>query len=180
MIKRPLLFLLLSASAVFAQAEPSAEAITAAKELTQTLGLEKQNEAGLATMAPMVENLAKRLQLNEAETVELRESYKQWFTQDLDQAKLRDEVTKLYAQTFTIAELKELNQFYLSPIGQKTVKAMPEIMQKSAMLGMQEAQSKQALLQERLKPFIEKHSSKLQQLAPGQGPAPAPAPAPGQ
>lgn len=175
-MKRPLLISLLSLFAPFAQAEPTAESLEAAKVLTQTLGLDKQNEAGMATMAPMIENLAKRLQLNEEESNELREAYKQWFTQDLDQTKLREAVTKLYAEKFTAEELKELNQFYLSPIGQKTVKSMPEIMQRSAALGMEEAQSKQALLQARLQPFLEKHASKLQQPAPG----PAPAPAPGQ
>ncbi len=175
-MKRPLLLLLLSASAIFAQAEPSAEALNAAKELTKTLGLDKQHEAGLATMTPMIENLAKRLQLDEKEANQLRETYREWFTKDLDQVKLREEVTKLYAQTFSAEELKQLNDFYLSPIGQKTVKAMPEIMQKSAALGMQEAQSKQALLQARLQPFIQK----AQQQAPGQPPAPSPAPAPGQ
>lgn len=175
-MKRPLLLLLLSASAIFAQAEPSAEALNAAKELTKTLGLDKQHEAGLATMTPMIENLAKRLQLDEKEANQLRETYREWFTKDLDQVKLREEVTKLYAQTFSAGELKQLNDFYLSPIGQKTVKAMPEIMQKSAALGMQEAQSKQALLQARLQPFIQK----AQQQAPGQPPVPSPAPAPGQ
>lgn len=179
-MKRPLLLLLLSVSAAFAQAEPSAEALNAARELTKTLGLEKQHEAGLSTMTPMIEGLAKRLQLDEKESNELREAYKEWFTKDLDQTKLREEVTKLYAQTFTVAELKELNGFYLSPIGQKTVKAMPEIMQKSAVLGMQEAQSKQALLQARLQPFIEKSAAKQRPPVPGQGPAPVPAPAPGQ
>lgn len=173
MMRRPLCLLLFSATAIFAQVEPSAEALTAAKELTQTLGLDRQNDAGFASMAPMIENLAKRLQLGEQEANELREAYKEWFTKDLDQVKLREEVIKLYAEMFTIAELQELSRFYQTPIGQKTVKAMPVIMQKSAMLGMQEAQSKQALLQARLKPFIEKHADKLQQ-APGQGLAPAP------
>ncbi|RYD36867.1 MAG: DUF2059 domain-containing protein [Verrucomicrobiaceae bacterium] len=176
-MKRPLLLLLISASAIFAQeAEPSAEALTAARELTKTLGLEKQNESGLATMAPMIENLAKRLQLDEKDSNALRETYKEWYTKDLDQAKLREEVTKLYALNFTTAELKEINEFYLSPIGAKMVNAMPEIMQKSAALGMQEAQSKQALLQARLQPFIQKNAARLQQPAPGQTPAPAPAP----
>ena len=179
-MKRPLLLLLLSFSAAFAQAEPSPEALNAAKELTKALGLEKQHEAGLATMTPMIEGLAKRLQLDEKESDELREAYKEWFTKDLDLTKLREEVTKLYAQTFTVEELKELNGFYLSPIGQKTVKAMPEIMQKSAMLGMQEAQNKQPLLQARLQPFLEKGAAKPQPPAPGQGPAPLPTPAPGQ
>jgi hypothetical protein len=178
-MKLPLLLLWLAVPAVFAQGEPSAEALNAAKELTKSLGLEKQHEAGLATMSPMIESLAKRLQLDEKESIELRAAYKEWYTKDLDQTKLREEVTKLYAQTFTVAELKELNAFYVSPIGQKTVKAMPEIMQKSSMLGMQEAQSKQALLHTRLRPFIEKASAR-QQPTTGAGPAPSPTPAPGQ
>lgn len=180
-MKRTLLIALsavLPMSAVMA--EPSAEALNAAKTLTQTMGIDKQDENGMSTMAPMIDSLAKRLQLNEADTNELREAYKKWFTEDLDQTKLRENVVKLYAEAFTVEELKQLNEFYLSPLGQKTVQAMPQIMQKSAMLGMQEAQGKQGLLQARIRPLIERHSAKLQQPGgfPGAAPAPTPAPAP--
>lgn len=170
-MKRSFFLLLFSAVSAFAQPKPSAEAVKAAEALTKTLGLDKQTESGMTAMNPMIDNLAKRLQLSAEDTAELKTIYKAWFIEDLDQAKLRGEITKLYAQSFTLEELAELNKFYQSPVGQKTVVTMPQIMQKSAMIGMQEAQGKQALLQARLKPFMDKHSSKLQQPAP---------PAPGQ
>ena len=178
-MKRLLFALFVSTAAAFAQAqpEPSPEALKAAEALTETLGMGKQGESGMLAMIPMIENLARKLQLSEAETAELKGIYKAWYNEDLDQAKLRREVTKLYAQSFTVAELAELSKFYESPIGQKTIVAIPQIMQKSSVIGMQEAQSKQALLQARLQPFMEKHRPKTP--APGQAPQPAP-PAPGQ
>ena len=51
---------------------------------------------------------------------------------------------------------------------------MPEIMRKSSIAGAQAAQAKQGALQERLKPFMEKHGPKAP-TAPEPAPAPAPA-----
>lgn len=156
------LVILLSAFPILSFAEPSAEGQQLAKELTSLLGMDKLQENGFAAMAPMVEGLAKRLQLDPEATEELKAIYKAWYVEDLDQEKLRENATQLYADAFTPDELKELLQFYQTPIGKKTITVMPEITKRSAMLGMQEAQSKQALLQARLQPFMEKHGPKQQ------------------
>src|SRR5690606_22706570 len=104
---------------------------------------------------------------------ELKEIYRVWFMEDIDQADLRKQVIAIYAESYTKDELLELPKFYKSPLGQQTLSTMPEVMRKSSMAGMQAAQAKQSSLQERLKPFMEKHAPK----PPGGAPAPAPAPA---
>ena len=42
----------------------------------------------------------------------------------------------LYAEKFSVAEMKEIGAFYKTPIGQKMLKTQPEIMQRSMQMGM--------------------------------------------
>ena len=66
-------------------------------------------------------------------------------------------LAKLYAEKFSAEEMDEIIKFYLTPLGKKLLKLNPELMQKGAMLGMEEAQKKQGMLMDRLTPFMEKH-----------------------
>jgi hypothetical protein len=50
---------------------------------------------------------------------------------------LKRDLIKIYAETFTEIELREINKFYRTPIGQKTIQIMPELMAKGAYLGSQ-------------------------------------------
>lgn len=51
--------------------------------------------------------------------------------------KIKEPIIKAYSQVYTKAEVDELNAFYQSPIGQKMIKKMPELMQVSMQI-MQE------------------------------------------
>jgi len=175
-MKHRLLIALIAFAPVFAKAAPDADTLKAAEEMAQTIGLEKQMLNGFNAMLPSIDMVAKRLNLAPAETEELKEIYRVWFMEDIDQADLRKQVISIYAESYSKDELTELTKFYKSSLGQKTLSTMPEIMRKSSTAGMQAAQAKQIALQERLKPFMEKHAPK----PPGTAPAPAPAPAPGQ
>ena len=85
----------------------------------------------------------------------IRDSYKTWFTEDLDHKSLSEDIVKLYAETFTVDELKKLTAFYKTAIGVKALKAFPKLMAEGANLGAIEGQKKQDKLLERLKPLIE-------------------------
>jgi hypothetical protein len=50
------------------------------------------------------------------------------------------ELTKLYTSTFTDDELKQMAAFYASPAGQKSLEKLPELMQRTAMIGASLAQ----------------------------------------
>lgn len=168
-MKHRLLIILLALAPVIAKAEPDAETLKTAEEMAKVIGLDKQMANGFNAMLPSIDVLAKRLALGPAETEELKEIYRKWFLEDIDQADLQKKVIGIYAESYTKEELLELTKFYKSPLGQKTLSTMPEIMRKSSLAGMQAAQAKQPALQDRLKPFLEKHAPKQ--------PAPAPAPA---
>lgn len=158
--------------AVVLHAEPAAENLAAAQKLAEVMGLKQQMSAGFNSMMPMIDQLAGQLQLDEAGKAELIGIYKDWFEKDLDQEKMRNNIINLYAETFTVQELDGLREFYLTPIGKKSLTALPGIMQKGAQLGMEEAKAKQQLLMGKLNAFIEKQKAKA---GAGTGtPAPAP------
>jgi hypothetical protein len=63
-----------------------------------------------------------------------------WLKKYMTWPALEPQLTQLYASNFTEAELKSMAAFYRSPAGQKAVQKMPEMMQRTAMLGAQLSQ----------------------------------------
>ena len=55
-------------------------------------------------------------------------------------ASLKDDVAKLYTTEFSESELNELNKFYQTPLGRKTVQKMPALMAKGAEIGQKRMQ----------------------------------------
>jgi len=53
---------------------------------------------------------------------------------------LKDEMVKLYADAFTESELNELNKFYQTPLGKKTMQTLPGLMAKGAEIGQNKVQ----------------------------------------
>lgn len=163
--------------AVALHAEPAAENTAAAQKLAEVMGLKEQMSGGVQSMMPMIDKIALQLQLDAAGKTELIDIYKKWFENDLDHQKLLNELTKLYAETFTVQELDGLREFYLTPLGKKALKETPKVMQKGAQALMQEATAKQPLLMTKLNAFVEKQKA-AKGGAGGIPPVPAPAPAP--
>ena len=60
---------------------------------------------------------------------------------------LKADMVKIYMEEFTEAELGELNKFYQTPVGKKTVQRMPTLMNKGAELGSQRVQQHMPELQ---------------------------------
>ena len=54
---------------------------------------------------------------------------------------------KMYADAFTAQELRDINAFYQTPTGKKTIKVIPELMSKGAQIGMERVQENAAELQ---------------------------------
>jgi hypothetical protein len=64
---------------------------------------------------------------------------------------LKAEMIIIYSEAFTASELKEINIFYESPTGIKTIQKMPELMAKGGQLGAKRVQEHLPELQEMLK-----------------------------
>ena len=60
---------------------------------------------------------------------------------------LKADMVKIYMDEFTEAELGELNKFYQTPVGKKTIQRMPTLMTKGATLGSQRVQEHMPELQ---------------------------------
>ena len=58
-----------------------------------------------------------------------------FFTKYMGWEAQRGDIAALYAKNYTAAELKELNKFYQTPLGQKTVQIMPQLAAASAEIG---------------------------------------------
>jgi len=67
---------------------------------------------------------------------------------------LLDQIAPLYAEHFTHDEIRGLIDFYSTPLGRKTVEAMPELMQQSSELGMRWGQRVAPRIMQRLQEEI--------------------------
>ena len=70
-----------------------------------------------------------------------------FFKKHMSYESLKPDMVKIYADAFTEQELKELNAFYKTPTGQKTLIKMPELMRKGAEIGSKRVQDNMAELQ---------------------------------
>ena len=71
-----------------------------------------------------------------------------WIAHVLQDIDLQGIVVKLYMESFSEAELRDLITFYRTPTGKKALTVMPQLMQKGMTIGMEKAQEHTAELQE--------------------------------
>ena len=143
------------ACSTLAFAQTDQKALDAADELAELIGLKDQMESGFNAMLPIVIQQARQMNLNEDQTEQLKAIYKSWFMKDFDHESVTKEMIQLYAEEFTVEELKELTTFYKTPIGIKSLKVLPQLMAKGAQIGAKEGQAKQPELMKRLEPLLE-------------------------
>lgn len=140
-----------------ASQEATPEKIAAVKSMFQIKGIDKQMTGGFEAMLPIVDQQATQLQLTPEEMEEMRNICRDWFENDLDHQLIMNQLTLLYAETFTIEEIQASSEFYKSAAGQIFLTKSPELMKAAAQIGAKEAQRKQEKLVERLQLFLEQH-----------------------
>jgi uncharacterized protein len=72
-----------------------------------------------------------------------REVMVQWLKKYMTWDAMQPELTKMYTDTFSEAELRQMAVFYASPAGQKSLEKLPEMMQRTAMAGARLSQAHQ-------------------------------------
>ena len=72
-----------------------------------------------------------------------------------------DEITALYARTFSVEELNAITAFYRSPVGQKFLLKLPAITQESMVIGQKFGQSVAGEMQGRIVEELRKRGHKL-------------------
>ena len=129
----------------------------ALKEAEKLLELSGTKQA-MDQVADMM--LAQELQ-NNPTLVPFESVMRQFFFKYLSYESTKDELAKLYTTEFTKEELVAINEFYSTEVGQKSVKAMPGLMQQAGDLAMRRVQDNIHELQE----MIAKEAERLKHLS---------------
>ncbi|TGE10537.1 DUF2059 domain-containing protein [Hymenobacter fodinae] len=160
--------LVLTAPAVSAQTTPATPAAAsttpisashrkAAEELLAVTGSEKNMTEMTSRMLDVQLEQRPEMKAVEPEMRAFLTKYMSWQS-------MKEDLVQLYAQEFTEKELKELNKFYQTPTGRKTIQKMPMLMQAGMEIGQRRVQEHLPELQ---KAIADKMQS--QQATPGTG-----------
>lgn len=129
-------------------AEPTKSHKDAAESVLQSMNLDKQFESAIDVM------LAQRIK-TDPRLDPFKDVMKAFFKKHMSYEALKVDLIKMYADTFTESELKELATFYKSPLGKKMIEKQPALIQKGAELGGRKVQENigelQRMIQETLK-----------------------------
>ncbi|MFV0477040.1 MAG: DUF2059 domain-containing protein [Parahaliea sp.] len=120
-----------------------------AEKLLNSIGMEDSLESSMSQMLDM------QLSQNPA-MVSYKGVMLEFFKKYMSYESLKPELIKLYSSTFSASELKELNAFYSSPIGRKTIEVMPTLMAKGGQVGLSRVQDNIDELQSMIKAEAER------------------------
>lgn len=79
-----------------------------------------------------------------------------FFEKHMGYASLKADLINIYANAFTESELKEINAFYQTPTGKKTIQQMPLLMRQGGEIGAQRIKQNMPELQQLIKAESEK------------------------
>lgn len=147
------------ASFSLASAE-DAVAKSPAEELISLMDTESSAMAvAKAAFAPYLQQLKAQGYTDEA-VKEVEAAADAYFGQVFSDPQLNKEMAELYSREFTEVELKELIAFYQTPLGKKTLRSLPQLMQQGALLGEKYAQKYAEDFQKNLEGIMLKHAPK--------------------
>lgn len=132
---------------LFAQAKTNITAahFKAAEEVLQASGVDVQFKESIEALVN---------QYSEQVAVEKREKFKQvlntFMAKYASWDNVKDNLSSIYAEAFSEAELKQLAAFYQTPLGKKLVREQPFLLQKSMQFGQTLIASHQVELQQML------------------------------
>ena len=89
-----------------------------------------------------------------------RATMKEFFETYMSGDSLRWDFIKLYTETFTEKEMKDIIAFYSTPVGRKTLTTAPDLMAKGAALGQQRVMENLGELEY----MIEQESKRIEEL----------------
>jgi uncharacterized protein len=126
--------------AVYA-ATPSSSHVQAAEELLHTMKMDTLMDQNIDTVVKA--QVAQTPKLAKVEDV-----FRQFLVKYMRWEVLKPQMVTLYTDTFTEAELRDLNAFYKTPTGQKSITVMPELFQKGMAIGQKAVKEHVGELQE--------------------------------
>jgi hypothetical protein len=150
---------LLSVSASLAQT-PSPEAMTAARSLVTTMKLSDQYKAllpgVLLGLRPTLTQDRPEIERDfDAMMPMMVEAFAPYYTT------MVDNVATIYANNFTVAELREIEAFYRQPVGQKLLDKSQVLAQQSAEVGQDASRKAAEDIRKRLTEALRQKGHKL-------------------
>ena len=130
-----------------------ANAIEEAEKLLGIMGIDTALEQSIEQM------LQVQLQQNPA-LAPYKHVLMEFFLKYMSFESLKPEMAKIYANAFSAEELRELNNFYRTPVGMKTIKLMPTLMGQGAQLGASRVQENIGELEQ----MIQAEANRIQEL----------------
>jgi hypothetical protein len=130
------LSILIGAIALFQPAMTRADEAShrkAAESLLSLMNMEAVMSQSIDQMLQMQIKQNPAIAPHEQEMKSFLKKYMSW-------AGLKDDMVKIYVDEFTESELDELNKFYQTPLGKKTLQRMPTLLSKGAELGQRRVQ----------------------------------------
>ena len=124
-----------------AQAQPSASHLQAVEELLQSMDLSSVLDRSIDVM------LKAQMDAN-PEIRPYEDLMRQFMAKYLSWESVKPGMMQMYAEAFTEPELRELAAFYRTPLGQKAMTKMPELVQKGSAMGQKAVQDHLPELQE--------------------------------
>lgn len=115
-----------------------------AEILLSTIGMDTVLEQTISQMLDI------QLQQNPA-LAPFKQVLLRFFNKHMSYESLKPEMVAIYSEAFTSTELKEINAFYKTPAGSKTIEKMPELMAKGGQIGAKRVQDNIQELQEMIK-----------------------------
>lgn len=123
-----------------------------AEKLFNILGMESALEQSMSQMLDI------QLQQN-PKLAPFKQVMMQFFQKHMSYDSLKPDMLRIYAETFTGQELKEINAFYSTDVGKKTIAKMPALMTQGAQIGAARVQENIGELQE----MIQAEAARLQE-----------------
>jgi uncharacterized protein len=93
---------------------------------------------------------------------ELRPVMRTFLQKHMSWDAIKDDFARIYVEAFSEPELRELIAFYKTPIGRKSIKLMPKLMEQGAQIGAKRVQEHMPELQQQ----IQEHMSKKAKATP--------------
>ena len=114
-----------------ADSDSHREAVLKLLELTQ---MQQKIDASVGNVVALQLQQDPAMRAHEAELRSFLEKYIGW-------TGMKDELVEMYMQTFSEAEVKEMNAFYGSATGKKMIELLPQLIQERDRLAMQRLQA---------------------------------------
>jgi len=140
--------------------DASARAL-ASKLIDMTSGKENMRAGFDAVINNVIDNMQQH-GMPQTGVDELKAAVDKWYTTEINFEDVRPKMIDAYIKDFSEDDLKAIVAFYQSPIGQKAIKEMPDVLKSGALAEQEYTKSKIPSLNAELTPILVKYRDQME------------------